>query len=478
MSNVKNIVSMLVGETKITLISSVGEVLDMKFDGPHDTTGISEFLAPQLSGGNVVELDLNDYLIVNKALVPSDYEKDGIVVTQIIDGKEVQGIFYPQKVSVQVQESPDHEPVTIPKVEKLSAQMKRAATEQSPSIRNFLARIAPVVRDRLHSAEDLMDFIETAELPITDSGMIVAYKRVNRGPDPGTYVDCHSGKIIQRLGSSVWMDVDAVDPSRNQSCSHGLHVANLGYMRSFHGSNTLIVLVDPADFIAVPHGETTKARVCRYLVVGVMGDGAHNTVRDSHVEGDTSFETLISEVVAGRHVQMVETVKVGTKEILETLPAVQTFETPAVETETKRSGKSLNTDEKEESKDLRKMAKSTKAAAQGRNLWDSAPAEVIAAFEDMRAGTMSKTAVATKHGTSTRTLGRWADKYDYDGYVAAKAANMTVSERAAALYQQWIDGVAELADLVSFKKARKKGWGALGFSVRQTTRIEKAIKAS
>ncbi|ANJ20782.1 RIIB lysis inhibitor [Roseobacter phage RD-1410W1-01] len=484
MANVKNIVSMLVAETKITLISSAGEVLDMKLDGPYDTTAISEFLAPQLSGGNIVELNLDDYLTVTKALTP-EYEEDGIVITQIIDGKEVQGIFYPQKISVSVQESPDVEPVVIPKVEKLQAQMKRAATEQSPAVRNFLSRLAPVVRDRLHSAEDLMDFIETAELPLTNDGMIVAYKRVRRGPDPGTFVDCHSQKIVQRLGSSVWMDVDGVDPSRNKSCSHGLHVANLGYMRSFGGDSTLIVLVDPADFIAVPHGETTKARVCRYLVVGVMGQGAHETVRSSHVEGDLSFEQMITDVVSGRHVQAVETVKVGKKEILEVLPIVENLEEALVpaepvapKAEVERSGRSLNTDPKEESKDIRKMAKTTKAAAQGRNLWDNAPAEVIAAFEDMRAGTMSKTAIATKHNTSTRTMGRWADKYDYEGYVASKAANMTVGERAMALYDQWINGVVELADLVSFKKARKKGWAALGFNGRQVTRIENAIKAS
>jgi hypothetical protein len=230
MSDMKHIVSMLAAEEKITLFTVMGEVLELQADGPHDTSKIAEVLTPKLNGGNVVELDLNDYLNIQAAIVPEGYESEGMIVTQIIDGKEVQGIFFPSSVAVQVQY--EGEEVTIPKVEKLQKHAQRANAEKSPAVRNFLRRMAPVAKNRLHSAEDLMDFIERSDLPLTQDGMIIGYKKVNKNED-GKFVDVHSGKVAQQVGSRVWMDVEMVDPSRTNSCSNGLHVANLGYLSGF-----------------------------------------------------------------------------------------------------------------------------------------------------------------------------------------------------------------------------------------------------
>lgn len=486
--NIKQIVSMLVGYQKVTLFTIEGDVLDMKIDGPHDTTAISEFLAPQITGTSAVEIDLNDYLSSSKALAQPEYEEDGIVITQIVNGKEVQGIFYPQKVEVQVKIGED-EPITIPNVEKLDKQMQRASDESSPSVRNFLKRLAPVVKDRLHSAEDLMAFIERSELPLTNDGRIIGYKRVNkRGSD---FVDCYSGKVIQNVGDRVWMDIDGVDPDRNRSCSHGLHVANLGYLQGFSGSHTLIVLVDPENFIAVPHGETTKCRVCSYDVVGVISGRGHEVMnKGSHIDGDISFEKLISETVEGNTPSMRRTVKVGQREVLEILPitqelnVVETNQTAqdvveeivddviAAKTPAKRkpSGKSLETDAAREKKDIKKMASKTKAASQGKNLWDNAPSEVLAVFEDMRSETLSKSAIASKHNTSTRTMGRWADKYDCDGWVKSRLETLTVPEQAR---QFFVQGAFDA--LAAFKKAKKKSYSALGFTSKEEKTILGAL---
>lgn len=501
--NIKQIVSMLASENKITLFTLDGVVLDMKNDGPHNTTEISEFLVPQLSGGNVVEINLSDYLAVAKALTTPEYEEDGIVVTHMVNGKEVQGIFYPQKTEITVDLDDGQEPVSIPKVENLEKHINRASDEKSPAVRNFLKRLAPVVRDRRHSAEDLMAFIERSEMPLTNDGMIIAYKRVRKSDTEGTFVDCHSGKITQRVGSRVWMEIDAVDPDRNRSCSHGLHVANFGYLGGFSGSDTLVCIVDPAHFIAVPHGETTKARVMEYHVVGHLDGNAHsNTSRgNTHIEGNETFEALISRIVAGEYAPPFESVKVGTKKVLEILPMVESLEgdnqpvqpeeveeviadivESVVEDKTpKPSGKSLMTDETPEpaeKKDIVKMAKRSKAAASGKNLWDNAPAEVITAFDALRVGNETKTAIARAAGTSTRSLQRWQEKYDYDGYCASRDVNMTVTERARDLYNRWIAGTVELAELVGFKKSKKKGWGPLGFNSKEETRIVKAMKAT
>ena len=473
-SNTKNIVSMLASEEKIMLITAEGQVLDMKNNGPYNTTAIAEYLTPKLDGKSVVPLDLSNYMTIHKALVPDGYEGNGIVVTYMIDGKEVQGIFYPQKVSVAVQH--EGREVVIPSVENLEKHAHRAAMENSPSVRNFLRRLAPVVESRRHSAEDLMQFIKRSELPLTNDGLIIGYKKVNQKAN-GMFVDVHSGQIEQQVGSHVWMDVDAVDPDRNRSCSHGLHVANLGYLSGFSGSHTLIVLVDPANFIAVPHGETDKCRVCAYDVIGVMTASAHKMVDSgSFVTGEQTFKSVIADAVAGRAIKPFEAVKVGTKTVLERVPLkgneVAPVQLEAAKPDVQPSGDSLNVDviPEQEKKDIVKMAKATKAATSGQMPWDTAPKEVIAVFEDLRLEKGSKAAIAALHNTSTRTMGRWIEKYDYDGYVKSKETTMTVGQRARMLFQQ---GAFEA--LASFKRTAKKSYSALGFSSQEITKIEKAL---
>lgn len=473
-SNTKRIVSMLASEKNITLYTAEAEVLDMKIDGPHDTTAIAEYLTPKLDGKSIVEIDLTKYLSISKAIVPEGYEDSGIIVTQMVDGQEIQGIFYPQKVSVAVQH--EGREVTIPDVENLSKHAQRAADDNSPSVRNFLRRLAPVVEARLHSAEDLMKFIKRSELPLTDDGKIIGYKKVNQKAN-GMFVDVHSGKIEQQVGSHVWMDVDAVDPDRNRSCSHGLHVANLGYLSGFGGSHTLIVLVDPANFIAVPVGETDKCRVCAYDVIGVMKASSKQIVDSgAFVTGDHTFQTLISEAVAGKSFQPFEAVQVGKQEIL-SRTAIKGREIPLQALEAsnpikKPSGASLNEDNTPETikKDIVQMAKTSKASKSGVMPWDSAPKEVIAVFEDLRLAKGSKTAIAALHNTSTRTIGRWEDKYDFAGYSKMKEASLTVAERARLMFAQ-----GQFEALAAFKSAKKKSYNALGFTQKEEKQILTAL---
>lgn len=472
-SNTKNIVSMLASANKTTLYTEAGEVLELKNDGPHDLTRLSRKLLGSLKGTNSVPIDLNDYLIIKTAIVPQGYKQEGIVVTQMVNGQEVQGIFYPSKIQVAVQH--EGQEVVIPDVEKLQKHAIRANAENSPAVRNFLRRMAPVVQSRLHSAEDLMNFIERSDLPITNDGLIIGYKKVNQGKEEGTFVDCHSGNIVQRVGSRVWMTVDDVDPSRYRSCSNGLHVANLGYLKGFGGSHTLIVLVDPANFIAVPVGENDKCRVCSYDIIGVMTARGHEMINSgSFVKGEQTFKSVIQDAVAGRHIQPHEAVEVRNQKVASvvTLTGAQTqTAVPLEETtaETKESsGKSLNTDkplpQKPKQKDILKMAKDKTSTS--RNIWDQAPPEVMTVFEDLRQENGSKSAIAALHGTSTRSIGRWQDKYDYEGYVKFKAGNLTVTEQARLFFNQ-----SAFDALAAFKKAKKKSYFALGFTQKEEKQI-------
>lgn len=472
-SNTKNIVSMLASAHKTTLYTDEGEVLELKNDGPHDLTRLSRKLLGSLKGTNSVPIDLNDYLMIQQAIVPKGYEQSGIVVTQMVNGQEIQGIFYPSKVQVSVQHEGNE--VVIPDVDKLQKHAIRANAENSPAVRNFLRRMAPVVQSRLHSAEDLMNFIERSELPITNDGLIIGYKKVRQGKIEGTFVDCHTGNIVQRVGSRVWMTVEDVDPSRYRSCSNGLHVANLGYLSGFGGTHTLIVLVDPANFIAVPVGENDKCRVCSYDIIGVMTAKGHEMVSSGKfIKGEQTFKSVVQDAVAGRHIRPFEAVEVRNQRV----HAVTAIESGNLETgvkleettaETKESsGKSLNQDkplpQKPKQKDILKMAKTK--TANSRNIWDQAPTEVIAVFEDLRQEKGSKTAIAALHSTSTRSIGRWQDKYDYEGYVKFKAGNLTVAEQARLYFNQ-----GAFDALVAFKKAKKKSFNALGFTQKEEKQI-------
>ena len=467
----KSVVSLLASENKITLFTVSGEVLDLKADGPHDTVKITEYLAPKLSGGNVVDIDLSEFLVITSALAGPEYEDEGIVITRMIEGKEVQGIFFPEKVKVSVVHGgEEHE---VPNVENLNKHIKRAADEKSPAVRNFLRRLAPVIANRRHSAEDLMEFIKRSELPLTNDGRIIGYKRVQAAND-GNYADCHTGRVVQNVGSRVWMEIDLVDASRDRSCSQGLHVANLGYLKGFRGSNTLIVLVNPEDFIAVPRGEDTKCRVASYDVVGVLKGSSHEVVNSgSHIKGDSDLKTLLKNVVEGNTPPITEKVKVGSAgAVLERVPYCETIlrstTTEAPSSETKEaSGESLEEDTSN-AKEAVDMVKKTKTKN-----WDAIPANVRDVFDDLIKEQLSKTKIAEKHSTSTRSIGRWVEKYDFEGYKQSKIApptELTVAQHARQLFEQ-----AAYDTLVAFKKAKKKGWQALGFNLREVNRIEKAV---
>lgn len=519
-SNLKQVVSMLVGESKITLFTIAGEVLDLKEDGPYDTAKLTEFLSPQLTGTKAVEVDLSEYLTVARALGTPDYEEEGIIVTQIIDGKEVQGIFYPEKVKVTVavkdEATGTSEPVEVPEIENLERHMNRASKEQSPAVRNFLKRLAPVLKDRLHSAEDLMRFLGKSDLPFTNDGRIIGYKRVKtkHNGQAGVYVDCHTGNVQQKVGTRVWMEVDAVDPDRNRSCSHGLHVANLGYLGGFHGSHTLVVLVNPEDFIAVPHGETTKCRVSSYEIIGVLSGASQKVVNGgSHIEGDPVLKNLLKAAVEGRLPGPVESVKVSPRngQVLERMQITQELQTKAESLKPtpvpESSGESLNVDEQIRKGDASKNLSTARQAtgqSVGNKPWDSADKVVLSAFADMIDGVMSKAAIARKHGTSSRSLDRWMVKYDFEGYKAFKdnppkaektatnspeptpttvdTANMTLKELAAHLFKLWQESSSvesealTFQNLLVFKQARKKGWLNLGFSEAEKDLIEARIK--
>lgn len=199
----------------------------------------------------------------------------------------------------------------IPHAHKLSSQMKAASKlKDFRGFVNFLNRLEPVLKDRGHSAEDLMKFIEHGDLPIADDGCIVIYKRLKQKGN--TFVDVHSGNIKQNVGSYVFMRPGLVDPNRRQDCSNGLHVASLGYLSSFSGNVTVMAKVRPEDVFAVPEYSRTKMRVCGYHILAVLPESLRNHVNSGgSISSIPEGKELLNKVLRGAHVGITELVEVG-----------------------------------------------------------------------------------------------------------------------------------------------------------------------
>lgn len=137
-------------------------------------------------------------------------------------------------------------------------------------------------------AEHLYPFLETGRHPITDDGCFLAFKRVNdelfsfgSGVEPVRvypagvphdvdHADIFTGKVQYPMGSTVEMDRDLCDPSRESACSVGLHACSFGYLRTFHHGSGRIILVkiNPRDVTAFPFDHEAKLRCCRLEVIG------------------------------------------------------------------------------------------------------------------------------------------------------------------------------------------------------------------
>lgn len=204
----------------------------------------------------------------------------------------------------------------IPGVENLQRHLRQSAKlKDYKGFTKFLERLAPVIKDRLHSVEDLMKFMETAELPIADDGSILFLKRLkSSGTEDGkrVFVDCHSGNIRQWVGCKVQVREDLVDPDRRQDCSNGLHVASMSYLRGFGGNVTILGKVAPEDVFAVPQYSTNKMRVSAYHIIAELPEEERNNVNNGIYLSKTKVgKKLLNDAIVGNHSSPTTLIMVG-----------------------------------------------------------------------------------------------------------------------------------------------------------------------
>lgn len=149
------------------------------------------------------------------------------------------------------------------------------------------------------AVKELYGFLEKGNLPITEDGHFIAYKRVRND-----FTDVHSGKFSNAPGKIVEMPRNEVDEDSRNECSNGLHFCSRDYLQHFPGDRIVVLKINPADVVAIPADyQSTKGRTCRYEVLNELGseaeklEGAFRPSADYVEPPDTgdSFESLYDE---------------------------------------------------------------------------------------------------------------------------------------------------------------------------------------
>ena len=198
----------------------------------------------------------------------------------------------------------------IPDMERIETHFQRAAKLGTlGGVELFLKRLAAVIDQRSHSVEDLLKFMERADMPIADDGSVIIYK-VLRKKD-GKYVDCHSGNVSQQIGSYVCMDEKLVDRNRNNECSMGLHVARRGYIKGFSGDVCVLAKLAPEDVITVPPYEANKMRVMGYHILAELTPAQYDLLkRNKPITELDDGKILLGKMLAGQHIRRIEEVRI------------------------------------------------------------------------------------------------------------------------------------------------------------------------
>lgn len=201
----------------------------------------------------------------------------------------------------------------VTNVEKIKPQISRAnATGDSAALEKFLSRLALMTQERSHSVEDLMRFMERGDLPIADDGSIIIYKVLLKDPNKeGRYLDCHSRRVSQTVGSYVCMDDSLVDKNRNNECSSGLHVARRDYVSGFSGDVCVLAKVKPEDVVTVPAYDSNKMRVRGYHILFELPEQCNQLLRNKKsMTSNEQGALLLAKAIKGQHIGVTEIVEI------------------------------------------------------------------------------------------------------------------------------------------------------------------------
>jgi len=130
---------------------------------------------------------------------------------------------------------------------------------------NFLKRA--FLNPKKFVIDELFDWLDRNDMPITDDGYFLAYKRVSED-----YTDCHTGTVNNHVGNHLVFPMEKRTDLVDRSCecsSGGYHVCAFDYLSNFGGARTMVVKVDPQFVYSFPRGGA-KIQVWEYDVVAEL----------------------------------------------------------------------------------------------------------------------------------------------------------------------------------------------------------------
>ena len=139
----------------------------------------------------------------------------------------------------------------------------------------------------MQSQQELYDFLEHENLPITEDGCFLAYKAVSKD-----FKDKWRGTFDNSVGQVCEMRRAKVDDNRKAGCSSGLHAGALNYVANYGsvdaGDNIVIVKINPEDVVSVPSDcNCEKLRTCKYEVVGLYQGELPKPLYKAEFEADS-----------------------------------------------------------------------------------------------------------------------------------------------------------------------------------------------
>ncbi len=113
-----------------------------------------------------------------------------------------------------------------------------------------------------------------------------AYLDLSKEEESPTYTDSHSRTFKIKIGQPVTMPREECDSIQENTCSRGLHVAGREWLQSnYFGDVSLMVLVNPADVVAVPPRDSYgKMRTSAYYPVQIVERDEEGEIIDRDLE--------------------------------------------------------------------------------------------------------------------------------------------------------------------------------------------------
>lgn len=175
-----------------------------------------------------------------------------------------------------------------------NVKIKKAGVSIDPKLANFIS--SEYARIKFISKKSPKDYLvlKTVDGYVltktscdnTIGNLSDLYKQLSDIEVSTVYTDGYTGKFEIKLGEIVSMPREKCDSVQENSCSKGLHVAGKTWLKeNYFGEVGLMVLVNPADVVAVPPiDDYGKMRTCAYYPVSIVEFDENGDIIDTEIE--------------------------------------------------------------------------------------------------------------------------------------------------------------------------------------------------